>query len=56
MNSPASLPPSTLDVQSFINAQPLSRYQWRIVLLCFLIVFVDGLDTAAPPWASSRRR
>ncbi|MDP3848005.1 MAG: MFS transporter [Pseudomonas sp.] len=37
----------TLDVQSFINAQPLSRYQWRIVLLCFLIVFLDGLDTAA---------
>lgn len=38
---------ATLDVQSFINAQPLSRYQWRIVLLCFLIVFLDGLDTAA---------
>jgi AAHS family 4-hydroxybenzoate transporter-like MFS transporter len=37
----------TLDVQSFINAQPLSAYQWRIVLLCFLIVFLDGLDTAA---------
>ncbi len=47
MNSPASLPTATLDVQSFINDQPLSRYQWRIVLLCFLIVFVDGLDTAA---------
>ncbi|RWU22863.1 aromatic acid/H+ symport family MFS transporter [Pseudomonas alkylphenolica] len=38
---------SSLDVQSFINRQPLSRYQWRIVLLCFLIVFLDGLDTAA---------
>ncbi|WWG80967.1 MFS transporter [Pseudomonas poae] len=36
-----------LDVQSFINAQPLSRYQWRVVILCFLIVFLDGLDTAA---------
>jgi AAHS family 4-hydroxybenzoate transporter-like MFS transporter len=36
-----------LDVQSFINQQPLSRYQWRVVLLCFLIVFLDGLDTAA---------
>ena len=33
--------------QSFINAQPLSRYQWRVVILCFLIVFLDGLDTAA---------
>lgn len=38
---------NSLDVQSFINQQPLSRYQWRGVLLCFLIVFLDGLDTAA---------
>ena len=37
----------TLDVQAFINAKPLSTYQWRVVLLCFLIVFLDGLDTAA---------
>ncbi|WXL24138.1 MFS transporter [Ectopseudomonas mendocina] len=36
-----------LDVQSFINNQPLSAHQWRIVLMCFLIVFLDGLDTAA---------
>ncbi|MDH4559118.1 MFS transporter [Pseudomonas sp. BN417] len=48
MTSPAHLPSAgTLDVQAFINAQPLSAYQWRIVLLCFLIVFLDGLDTAA---------
>ncbi|MGA6108179.1 MFS transporter [Pseudomonas solani] len=48
MTRPAQLPAAgILDVQSFINAQPLSRYQWRIVLLCFLIVFLDGLDTAA---------
>ncbi len=38
---------ASLDAQSFINQQPLSRYQWRVVLLCFLIVFLDGLDTAA---------
>ncbi|WP_295479230.1 MFS transporter [uncultured Pseudomonas sp.] len=37
----------TLDVQRFINEQPLSAYQWRVVVLCFLIVFLDGLDTAA---------
>ncbi len=48
MTSPAHLPSAgTLDVQAFINAQPLTAYQWRIVLLCFLIVFLDGLDTAA---------
>ena len=45
MNQPSVGTP--LDVQSFINAQPLSRYQWRVVILCFLIVFLDGLDTAA---------
>lgn len=37
----------TLDVQTFINSRPLSSYQWRVVALCFLIVFLDGLDTAA---------
>jgi len=48
MTSSAHVPAAgTLDVQSFINAQPLSMYQCRIVLLCFLIVFLDGLDTAA---------
>lgn len=48
MTSQAHVPVAgTLDVQRFINAQPLSAYQWRVVLLCFLIVFLDGLDTAA---------
>ena len=37
----------TLDVEALINTKALSTYQWRIVLLCFLIVFLDGLDTAA---------
>ncbi|HEN8800858.1 MFS transporter [Pseudomonas sp. CM25] len=47
MNHAQSNVGKSLDVQSFINQQPLSRYQWRVVLLCFLIVFLDGLDTAA---------
>lgn len=47
MNQVQSNVGKSLDVQSFINQQPLSRYQWRVVLLCFLIVFIDGLDTAA---------
>ena len=47
MNSPENKVGQCLDVQSFINASPISRYQWRIVILCFLIVFLDGLDTAA---------
>src|SRR5450830_597408 len=36
-----------LDVKQFIDEQPLTRYQWRIAVLCFLIVFLDGLDTSA---------
>ena len=36
-----------LDVQTLINEAPLSRYQWRVVWLCFLIVFLDGIDTSA---------
>ncbi|MBJ9976863.1 MFS transporter [Pseudomonas sp. S75] len=47
MNTPQTAVGQCLDVQAFINAQPLSRYQWRVVILCFLIVFLDGLDTAA---------
>ncbi|WP_213875127.1 MFS transporter [Pseudomonas sp. dw_358] len=47
MNRPDIAVGNTLDVQSFINSQPLSSYQWRVVILCFLIVLLDGLDTAA---------
>ncbi|WPO99112.1 MFS transporter [Pseudomonas sp. HR96] len=47
MNRPEIAVGNSLDVQSFINSQPLSTYQWRVVILCFLIVFLDGLDTAA---------
>jgi len=54
MTSSAQIPAvANRDVQAFINAQPLSRYQWRIVLLCFLIVFLDGLDTAAMGFIAS---
>lgn len=37
---------ASLDVQAFINAHPLSALQRRTLLLCFLIVVVDGFDTA----------
>lgn len=48
MNDPATVNASgPMDVQEFINARPLSRYQWGIVAMCFLIVFLDGFDTAA---------
>lgn len=47
MNPSQSTAGNCLDVQSLINARPLSPYQGRVVVLCFLIVFLDGLDTAA---------
>ncbi|HJV28143.1 MAG TPA: MFS transporter [Aromatoleum sp.] len=36
-----------VDVQSFINQHPFSGFQWFIFALCFLIVMLDGFDTAA---------
>ncbi|MGO4304991.1 MFS transporter [Cupriavidus sp. RAF12] len=41
---PASQP---LNVTAFIDRQPLSAFQVTIVVLCFLIVAIDGFDTAA---------
>jgi MFS transporter, AAHS family, 4-hydroxybenzoate transporter len=36
----------TLNVREFINTRALSRNQWILVALCFLIVTVDGMDVA----------
>lgn len=38
---------ASLDVQHFIDALPFSRLQRGILWLCFLVVAVDGFDTAA---------
>jgi len=37
----------TIDVQQFLDERPFSPFQWAILVLCFLVVAVDGLDTAA---------
>jgi MFS transporter, AAHS family, 4-hydroxybenzoate transporter len=37
----------TLDVQEVMNTHPLSRYHKMIIALCFLVVAIDGFDTAA---------
>jgi MFS transporter, AAHS family, 4-hydroxybenzoate transporter len=37
----------TVDVQTFLNAHPFSRFQWVIFALCFCVVLLDGFDTAA---------
>lgn len=36
-----------VDVQAFIDAHRFSGFQWAIFGLCFLIVLLDGFDTAA---------
>jgi MFS transporter, AAHS family, 4-hydroxybenzoate transporter len=39
--------PTTVDVRAFINEQPFSGYQWLVFAMCFVIVLMDGFDTAA---------
>lgn len=42
------MPPSrTIDIQDFIDQHKVSGFQVRIVMLCFLVVAIDGFDTAA---------
>ena len=36
-----------INVAGFIDDRPISALQWRILALCFLIVLLDGWDTAA---------
>lgn len=36
-----------IDVPSFINERPLSKFQARVILLCFAVAMVDGFDTQA---------
>jgi hypothetical protein len=37
----------TVDVQTFLNEHPFSRFQWVIFGLCFWVVLLDGFDTTA---------
>ena len=36
-----------MDVQEFINSNAFSTFQRNILILCFLVVTVDGFDTAS---------
>ena len=40
-------PGGAVDIQDFLNAHPFSPFQWLIFALCFMIVLLDGFDTAA---------
>jgi MFS transporter, AAHS family, 4-hydroxybenzoate transporter len=37
----------SIDVQTFLNENPFSPFQWLIFALCFCVVLLDGFDTAA---------
>ena len=36
-----------IDVASFIDAQPVGRFQIRLLLACATVLFIDGFDTQA---------
>ncbi len=36
-----------IDVQTLLNDSRVSAFQWTIYVLCFMIVLLDGFDTAA---------
>ncbi|WP_373741821.1 MFS transporter [Neisseria sp.] len=37
----------TVNIQQFLNENRFSPYQWMIFVICFLVAFFDGMDTAA---------
>ncbi|SCU74524.1 4-hydroxybenzoate transporter PcaK [Cupriavidus necator] len=37
----------TLDVQQFIDEHRFSRYQWKILVTCFLLIAIDAYDSVA---------
>lgn len=37
----------TINVQQFLDENKFSSYQWMIFIICLLIAFFDGMDTAA---------
>ncbi|MBN3755618.1 MFS transporter [Paraburkholderia sp. Tr-20389] len=59
MKSPSPI----LDVRQFIDERPFSRYQWGILVVCFLLVAIDTYDSVtigfvvpvlAHAWSSSK--
>src|SRR5579872_4813518 len=38
---------STLDVAAFIDAQPVGGFQFKLLLTCASVLFLDGFDTTA---------
>ena len=37
---------NVVDVKAWIDTRPVSRFQWNVLLLCFIIIMLDGYDAA----------
>ena len=37
---------NVVDVKAWIESRPVSRFQWNVLLLCFIIIMLDGYDAA----------
>ena len=35
-----------MDVKTWIDERPISKYQWVVLSLCFIIIMFDGYDAA----------
>jgi len=52
--SPAtSTPGPIVDIKAFIDARPISAFQWFLVVMCFLVVVADGMDVAIMGFVAS---
>lgn len=40
------VPTTPVDVKAFIDERPMGRMQWLLLVLCFAIVALDGMDVA----------
>ena len=42
-----------VDIKAFIDARPISAFQWFLVAMCFLVVVADGMDVAIMGFVAS---
>ncbi len=52
-SSAASTQGPSVDIKAFIDARPISAFQWFLVAMCFLVVVADGMDVAIMGFVAS---
>lgn len=45
---------NVVDVKAWIDTRPVSRFQWNVLLLCFIIIMLDGYDAAVMGFVARR--